>query len=454
MSSQACATNANEILMILKGYNDSVRHLYHLQSNFSDELYQEFKEIFKMIQQNLLETKTLYLREIFNILNPKQPYILRNLEFYSCLSCHFAWNYKDKDTFKSRDCDYRKILNNDPVFMAIVYHDKNSFDSLTKSDNFDKNQRYNSIIQADKQISISLLELCCVSGSLDCFNILRTRFNSEITQLCLQLSFFGGNKEIITECLKVHKPDDECMTNAIISHDMELFKMLFNEYKMQPKLEDFSNYHNLEAFLYYFDQSKSKDANKFFILSLGFNIPSLCQYFILNGADINTKDEKGKTALHIAVLSYHLKLAEFLVSHGADLYAKDNEGKIAPQYADQIKSIVLVKLFISNGVDYLKLFQFTKPADGNLYSELNNRFKDYIETTNALFCLKTRNTEDLLRIAKMVKTNLIDKLLIIPSWELFEFLENTHFAFKNEYSQIEKCIFENVNIDAKTNDVN
>ncbi|EAX83072.1 hypothetical protein TVAG_259580, partial [Trichomonas vaginalis G3] len=134
----------------------------------------------------------------------------------------------------------------------------------------------------------SLLELCCYHGAVDCFKLLRTKFNSEITRECLDLSFLGGNQEIMSECLKYQKPDRWCMENAIISHNIDFVTFLMNEYSIKINLRYCEKYNNLETFLVYFDQTN--DIGKCFVYSAMFNIPSLCEYFLSNGANINEKN--------------------------------------------------------------------------------------------------------------------------------------------------------------------
>ena len=43
--------------------------------------------------------------------------------------------------------------------------------------------------------------------------------------------------------------------------------------------------------------------------------------------DINSRNDKGQTLLHYALLYNQIKIAEFLISQGADLKAKDNSGQ-------------------------------------------------------------------------------------------------------------------------------
>ena len=76
-------------------------------------------------------------------------------------------------------------------------------------------------------------------------------------------------------------------------------------------------YNNLESFLVYFDQTN--DINQCFVYSSRFNIPSLCKYFLSNGANINKKDIFGYTALHTAAQNNCNETAELLISHGANI---------------------------------------------------------------------------------------------------------------------------------------
>jgi ankyrin repeat protein len=43
--------------------------------------------------------------------------------------------------------------------------------------------------------------------------------------------------------------------------------------------------------------------------------------------NINSRNDKGQTLLHYALLYNQIKIAEFLISQGADLKAKDNSGQ-------------------------------------------------------------------------------------------------------------------------------
>ena len=135
-------------------------------------------------------------------------------------------NFKE---FNSKNLD---IHTKNTIYRAIMYNDKERFISFIEQEGFDKNQRLNSKLYPDSYEGYSLFELCCYHGAVDCFKLLRTKFSSEITQICLQLSFLGGNPEIMSECLKYKKPDSSTMQYAIISHNIDFVTFLMNEYKL------------------------------------------------------------------------------------------------------------------------------------------------------------------------------------------------------------------------------
>ncbi|EAX98539.1 hypothetical protein TVAG_281370 [Trichomonas vaginalis G3] len=260
-----------------------------------------------------------------------------------------------------KSCDFKKnksriskklkldIHTENTIYRAIMNNDKERFISFTERDGFDKDQTLKSDLYPYSYEGYSLLELCCYHGAVDCFKLLRTKFNSEITQVCLQFSFLEGNPEIMSECLKYQKPNEKCMPYAIISHNIDFVTFLMNEYNIKINLNDCEKYKNLESFLVYFDQSN--DFKQCFVYSVMFNIPSLLEYFLSHGANINGKYKDGATALHFAALNNSKEAAKLLISYGANINEKDTYGETALHIAAWNNNKETAELLISHGAN-------------------------------------------------------------------------------------------------------
>ena len=77
----------------------------------------------------------------------------------------------------------------------------------------------------------------------------------------------------------------------------------------------------------------------------------LAKLIIEKGADINTTDEKGNTALHLATQNNDLELTKFLIQKGADVNAKDSSKNPPLHYAAMKDNIAFMQLLIENGAD-------------------------------------------------------------------------------------------------------
>ncbi|EAX89945.1 hypothetical protein TVAG_455910 [Trichomonas vaginalis G3] len=305
-----------ELRSIYKNYIDLYNALYQLKTENEGEL----NSIYKMIKTELIDSKKFLPQDIINNIFNIIPYNNRYTNSYFSLAKLISDEYRVKEVKevpnllyyyehgikldKSEDFEKIKSENLDihaenTIYRAIMYNDKERFIIFTEREKFDKDQRLISNLYPYSSYRYSLLELCCYHGAVDCFKLLRTKFNSKITETCLQLSFLGGNPEIMSECLKYQKSDKKCMKYAIISHNIDFVTFLMNEYNIEIDLEYCQWYKNLGSFLVYYDQTNN--INRSFVESIVFNIPSLCKYFLSNGANINEQDGIYRTALHIAV---------------------------------------------------------------------------------------------------------------------------------------------------------
>ncbi|EAY01926.1 ankyrin repeat protein, putative [Trichomonas vaginalis G3] len=358
-----------ELISIYKYYIDIYTALYQLKTENEEEL----SSIYKMIKIDLIDSKKYLPQNIVKDILDIIPYNNRYTKSYLylvkliyddyhvedvtdvILASIFLF-YKEYGIKLNKSSNFEKIKSENfemylenTIYRAIMYDNKERFIFFIESEEFDENKKLNSVLYPESFKSYSLLELCCYYGSIDCFKILITKNEAKISQECLQLSFLGRNAEIMNECLKYQKPNKECMKNAIISHNIDFVTFLMNQYNININLDYCGEFKNLESFLVYFDQTH--DFYKCFVYSAMFDTPSLSEFFLSLGPNINAKYTIGQTALHIAVSKNSKKTVEFLISHGANINEIDNSGQTALHIAERNQNEIMTEFLISHGAN-------------------------------------------------------------------------------------------------------
>lgn len=77
----------------------------------------------------------------------------------------------------------------------------------------------------------------------------------------------------------------------------------------------------------------------------------LAKIIIDNGADLNTKDRNGNTALHYCVYYRNYKLMELLIKEGVDVNIQDNNGNTTLQLSLMRGYINFSNFLVNNGAD-------------------------------------------------------------------------------------------------------
>ena len=142
---------------------------------------------------------------------------------------------------------------------------------------------------------ISLIDVCCLFGSLKCFKYLLLN-KCEITWKTLKYSITGANKEIINTFKEKGHSFEECLETSVQYHRYELTNWLNEKYKCEPiSLPKCIEYYNLFAFFYYLQQGRTLDhvssqtGNRCLLSALLIGYLPIVQHLILLGTNIDGK---------------------------------------------------------------------------------------------------------------------------------------------------------------------
>ncbi|EAY08448.1 ankyrin repeat protein, putative [Trichomonas vaginalis G3] len=424
----------NEYSELRNMYKDTI-DLYNTLYQLKTKNEEDLNSIYKKIKTILINSRTYspkrIIRDILSIIEYNNRYMKSYLKLakliyddYHVTKVKNAWDISKYLFYKEYGiridypsvCEYAPFSNLDiheenSIYRIIMDNDKESFISYTAQEGFNKYRRIENFLFPISIEGYTLLELCCYYGSVDCFKFLRSEFNSVITQQCLEVSFLGGNPEIISECLKYKTPNKECMKYAIISHNIDFVTFLINEYNIKIDLHFCIEYKNLESFLVYFDQTNN--INKCFLYSTNFNIPSLSEYFLSLGANINEKNMDGDegTALQIAVTNNCKKLINLLLSHGINVNEKNYYANTALHIAVIFKRKEIIEQLISHGVNINEKDRRGRTSLHIAVGKNNNKIVDLLVSHCVNINEKDNDGDTALHIAAY-KTKEIVELLI------------------------------------------
>ena len=207
----------NQLIESIKYPPFRILSLIQTASIYNNRYFRSYLSIFKMFYLKYPQISTKDVSTIFQYFLRKEFCITIGEEKEPRLIFYDSENYSIE------------VHQKNTIFKAIMDDNKELFIISIEREGFDKNQKLKSDFYPESEEGYTLLELSCYHGAVECFKLLRSKFNSEITPKCLQFSFLGGNPDIMSECLKEHDPDEECMKYAIASHNIDFVTFLVNE---------------------------------------------------------------------------------------------------------------------------------------------------------------------------------------------------------------------------------
>ncbi|EAY15095.1 hypothetical protein TVAG_392120 [Trichomonas vaginalis G3] len=341
----------------LKQYEDFINtyeKLYHIKS------FEAMQEVLVLIQNILIAKYKIHITDLIMSIFTAIKYNYRSIHLYTfivneILASNPVSEANAVPLFAKVDT-YNLHVNayvNDLYEVEIdsdTFPDEDSVQYMILYDQIDKFKEYITQNSLDKVVLyvpsypfFSPLETCAYFGAVNIFSFLHSSLNHEISEDCLELSFIGGNTDIINECMKSHKLNRGCLTYIVSSHNNAFLDYVFEHELFKPKDFDYDfiiNSQNLKALLLMYNLEKNSiipwcaafqqsldiiksgdldltrlawdDSSLLHYCAIYDNV-GVCEYLLNNSKiDINSKDMEQNTPLHQAVTWDHKNIIELI----------------------------------------------------------------------------------------------------------------------------------------------
>jgi len=143
----------------------------------------------------------------------------------------------------------------------------------------------------------------------------------------------------MASCSSNEDEKDQNVFRAINNGDMQAVKDFIRKYPEAINIKDSED----GITLLHYAVMNNRNVNKGNI--------DVVKLLISQRADVNAKDNKGITPLHLAVIKCNIDVAKLLISKGADVNATDKYSRTPLHYVAFQGNIDLAKLLISKGAD-------------------------------------------------------------------------------------------------------
>lgn len=313
-------------------------------------------EMDRQIQKHLLQTVFFrpnsvgVLKNFLKVVQEKDiPMSFRTPEFLNLLNKNNIEIETDTRDVSQAEENPEKEQSLQPDIKEIIEEDNlNLFKKR-----FEKN---NNIIVEDsffevENMKIPILHYCVMKKAIKCFKFLILNGANPFLKLSYSIESDGDS-------IPGDKYQWDCMSVATCFGEWEMIKIL--EYVRITKPIDSNDWEaaalahqnqalkNLILNRSILNQSQFKEClNKaIFGAVKGNNLEGL-RLLLKKGANINAKDEKDNTLLHLAAKNNAVQVAKFLIDNGADIEARDNKYYSTPLcFAAEQGNLEIIKLLI------------------------------------------------------------------------------------------------------------
>ena len=259
--------------------------------------------------------------------------------------------------YSEEDENIFSILYYDNIEALISFLSNNPTFDIKQNLEISKNTKYFSLLKLFnlEEENISLIRICCLFGSVNCFKYLIMN-NCSIDKTSKD-SIKGGNNEIIQILNQKSVNFNNCFTVSVEFHRYSISDWLLLNFNCESvSLPNCISFYNFEAFLFFLynghpiDEIDENQRTAFYYCCAN-GFESLCQFMLSNGVNIESQDKDLNKPLHVACENNHFSIVKQLFIHKCEKEPKTKYKFTPLHYASQHCCLKIVAYLLSNGCD-------------------------------------------------------------------------------------------------------